>query len=60
MVKASLDGCMSKMDTTRARASTMPGEQEPFPAAALRCLQQHLGYVTHCVHASIDDLVFFA
>jgi hypothetical protein len=59
MVKTSLDWCMSRMDTHRARASTTPGEQELSPAEALRCLQQHLkalqASVTPGVHASMDD-----
>ena len=64
MVKTSLDWCTSRMDTTRARAPTMPSEQEPSPAEVLHCLQPHgeawQAYVTHGVHASINGVVFFA
>ena len=57
---------MSRMDTTRARASTTPGEQEPSPAEALRCLQQHLKAWQASVslvcmpHLMIDSFGLFA
>ena len=49
------------MNTNGARASTVPGEQEPSPEEALRRLLQQLeelrAYSTHFVSAKVDGFI---